>query len=172
MVPAFPETPSHHVLTSRSAEAPFSGAPPPPERHQYFPETPVSAAPYSNQQPPPRTSYQQEVDEEFLVIEEPPTPSRSSQPIWPKIAAVCKRAYEPVESLITGRWRLKRLYQDWSVHDALPPEEIPNDDHLKNMPRQAPLPAQQIPTWVIIAAIVAAVLLFVAIGVIIRQVFN
>jgi len=85
-----------------------------------------------------------------------------------QLAAVGRRIYEPIESLITGRWRLKRLYRDWSVHDALPPEEIPSDNYLKNSSRQTPTSAAQIPSWLILLiASLAAVLLFVAIGILI-----
>ena len=107
------------------------------------------------------------IDDTPQVMMDTSTPP--SQPIWPKVAAICKRAYEPIESIITGRWRLKRLYQDWSLHDALPPDEIPNDDYLKNVSRQTPSPAQRTPLWVIILIAIAVIVIFTIIGILLRR---
>ncbi|MCL2150105.1 MAG: zinc ribbon domain-containing protein [Dehalococcoidia bacterium] len=127
----------------------------------------ATAPAFSGITPPPRMPCHSETEAASpYTPEEPPPPSR---PIWPMIVSGCKRLYKPVESFVTGRWRLKRLYQDWSVHDALPPDEIPSDDYLKNMPRQASSPAQRLPLWLILLAAVAAILVFVVIGILIRR---
>ena len=125
---------------------------------------PISGATYQRSSP----SYQLEVDD---IPQDPAmaTAPSSPQSVWPKVATICKRAYEPVESLVTGRWRLKRLYKDWSAHDALPPDEIPSDDYLKKTPYQGSSPDQRLPLWLLVLAIGVAIILFVIIGILIGR---
>ncbi len=109
-----------------------------------------------------------EDEEPESMIAKPPAPSSKS--FGSQLASLGRRIYQPIEDLFTGRWRLKRLYRDWSVHDALPPEEIPSDNCLKNSPSQAPTSATRVPPWLVLTlAAIAVILLFVAIGILIRR---
>jgi hypothetical protein len=62
---------------------------------------------------------------------------------------------------------LKRLYRDWSVHDALPREEIPPDKSIKQLAHPAPA-ARRVPRWLVLIAGVMVLLLFIAVGFIIK----
>jgi len=128
----------------------------------------ASAPVSSSIPPPPRSLSEPEIGKKTqATADESLTPV--SQPIWPRVVAICKRAYEPIDYLVTGRWRLKRLYQDWSIHDALPPDEIPSDDYMKNMSHQSSYSVQRMSPWLISLAIVVVILIFVIIGILIKR---
>ena len=117
----------------------------------------ASAKPYPESRPEPS--------------EAPPAPAvRATALFWPRVKATCVRIYRPVESIVTGRWRLERLYRSWAVHDALPAEEIPSPDSLRQMsPHAASIPARRRPApWLVLLVCIVAVLFFVAIGILIK----
>jgi len=146
-------TQSHYAVTG--ATAPAIPSPPPPQ---------FSVTPPQRVVPPP------EIDDALQMSYEEPLSPPPSQPIWPRIVAFCRRALQPVGTLITGRWRLKRLYKDWSVHDALPSDEIPSDDYLNNMSRQGSPPTQGVPQWLIVLLIVMVIVIFIVVGILLWRI--
>jgi len=106
-------------------------------------------------------------------IESPVIESRvrkPSPPLFSGVKAAARRLAGRLENFFSGRWRLKKLYREWSAHDSLPREEIPPDESLKDI---APVPAQPtdkpMPAWMAAALGIAVLALFEAVGMLIRR---
>ena len=96
-------------------------------------------------------------------------PKQPARPFGPVIKAAFQRVYGPVENFFTGRWRLKRLYRDWSQHDALPQEEIPADHSLKNIVDTTVTPERRpVPVWMAVLSGAGVIAFFEAVGIYIR----
>ena len=98
------------------------------------------------------------------------TPEQPKQSISPGVKAAWARITQPVENILSGRWRLKRLYREWSTHDSLPAEEIPTDKSLKDIAVTVPQPAYKpVSLWVAIALGAGLLILFEAVGMFIKR---
>jgi endogenous inhibitor of DNA gyrase (YacG/DUF329 family) len=128
-----------------------------------LPPTPIESEPLTGCEPP-----QPELEELEPVAEVRVKPPQ--KPLLPDLKAGIGRLFSPVENFFSGRWRLKKLYQEWSTHDSLPREEIPADETLKEI---APVVAQPeskpVPAWMAAVMGAAVLVLFEAVGMMIKK---
>jgi DNA-directed RNA polymerase subunit RPC12/RpoP len=110
------------------------------------------------------------------VVSEPPPeeeikPEQSNRPALAGLKAAGLRVYRPLETVATGRWRLKRLYHEWAVHDNLPQEEIPADESLKGLAAASELKPETrpIPAWLAVVLGAGLLLLFAAVGLLLKR---
>jgi hypothetical protein len=95
---------------------------------------------------------------------------KPGRPLWPAVKASGRRLFQPVESFFSGRWRLKKLYREWSEHDSLPQEEIPADESLKEIAGGVQPPARRpVPVWLAVMLGAGLLLIFEAIGMYLKR---
>ena len=82
-----------------------------------------------------------------------------------------RKLVRPISDILSGRRNLKRLYQDWAAHDALPQAEIPDDEYFKNI-RKTPAGVSSVPIWMVLLLVAGVILIFIGAGFLIAAQLN
>lgn len=73
--------------------------------------------------------------------------------------ALLMKASEPLRDMLSGRWRLRRLYRNWAKAGVFSPDEIPDTEGLDRILKEAG--GRPHDPWRIILIVAATLLLIV-----------
>jgi len=95
-----------------------------------------------------------------------PKLKRAGTLLWSEISAWIAKRIEPLRYLLSGQWKLRRLYRKWAKDGVFAPEEIPSAKALNELIKETGAqPMQQNRLLFIILAALVFVAFFVFIGI-------
>jgi DNA-directed RNA polymerase subunit RPC12/RpoP len=111
-----------------------------------------------------------EVAEPAVELTPEPRGKPPGEPLWPKIESWFGKMLEPLKDIVSGQWKLKRLYHKWARDGVFAPDEIPSNEELNQITRKTGRqPYQPMRIALIVVGLMALVAFFIVIGIIITQ---